>query len=174
MLQTFRKCICLVKDFFLIFFLRNIVTSFTAVTSQNTTHFWYFFIILSICCCHLIVYYLTKPLWNCLSAYQICCSRCCIVCLVHCQYGQWEGNFNLQIPHDDLCRRSLTIQSRSLKLYFISFSVNFQVTYQTSYFFEIVIFLNSCFSEHLFFTTATYRSSHQRYSGGFLYIIRRS
>ena len=31
---------------------------------------------------------------------------------------QYEEDFNLQIPHGHICRRSLKIQSRSLKLYF--------------------------------------------------------
>ena len=31
---------------------------------------------------------------------------------------QYAENFSLQIPHDHICRRSLKIQSRSLKLYF--------------------------------------------------------
>ena len=41
-----------------------------------------FSIIQSICCCHLVVYYLPKPLWNCVSASQICCSGS----LCNCQY----------------------------------------------------------------------------------------
>ena len=31
---------------------------------------------------------------------------------------QYVENFNLQIPHDHICRGSLKIQSRSLRLYF--------------------------------------------------------
>ena len=31
---------------------------------------------------------------------------------------QYEGNVNLQISFDHICRRSLKMQSRSLKLYF--------------------------------------------------------
>ena len=31
---------------------------------------------------------------------------------------QYAENFNLQIPHDHICRRSLTIQFCSMKLYF--------------------------------------------------------
>ena len=31
---------------------------------------------------------------------------------------QYVENFNLQIPHDHICWRSLKIKSRSLKLYF--------------------------------------------------------
>ena len=61
-------------------FLRNFTISFVTVTSQNTTYFWYISIMLSICCCHLVVsrkfymvvYNLTKHLWNCVGANQIC------------------------------------------------------------------------------------------------------
>ena len=111
MLQVFRKTICLVKEFYLVnsfigVFLKNITTSFTAVTLQNITHFWYFFIILSVCCFHLFLYYLTTPLWNCVSASQICWSRC------------YVENFNLQIPHHHFCWRSLKIQCRSLKVFY--------------------------------------------------------
>ena len=71
-LQTFRKSICFVKEVFL-------VNSFTGVfwgilrqvfqqlPAKNPIIFGIFSIILSICCCHLVVYYLTKPLWNCVS-----------------------------------------------------------------------------------------------------------
>ena len=38
-------------------------------------------IILSICCCHLLNYYLTKFLWNCIIANQICYYRCCSLSL---------------------------------------------------------------------------------------------
>ena len=79
MLQTFRESTCLVKEFFLVnpfigFFLKNITTIFITVTSLILG---IFFIILSICCCYLVVYYLTKTLWNCASTSQICCSGRC-------------------------------------------------------------------------------------------------
>ena len=82
LLQTFRKSISLVKRILLgkpihMCFLRNITKDLTRATMQNTSHFGIFSIILSICCCYLVVYYLTKHLWNCVSASQICCLGCC-------------------------------------------------------------------------------------------------
>ena len=57
------------------------MTSFTTVTRKAPLIFGIFFIVLSICCCHLVVYYLTKPLWNYVSASRICCSGCCSLSL---------------------------------------------------------------------------------------------
>ena len=74
-------------------------------------------IVLSISCCHLVVYYPTKPLWNCVSASQICCSGCCSLSLLLSVWLYVE-NFNLPIPHDHICRCSLEIQCCSLKLHF--------------------------------------------------------
>ena len=67
---------------------------------------------LSICCCHLVVYYLTKPLWNCVSAIVLQ-PVFAIVSMT-----QYVENFNLQIPRNHIFQRSLKIQFRSLKLYF--------------------------------------------------------
>ena len=75
-MQIFRENIFFfVKEFFLVnikCFLRNITTGFTTQnTNQNTPIiFSILSILLSICCCRLVVYYLTKPLLNLVSASQ--------------------------------------------------------------------------------------------------------
>ena len=51
------------------------------LTRKTSLIFCLFAIILSICCSYLVVYYLTKPLWNCISASEICCSGCCSLSL---------------------------------------------------------------------------------------------
>ena len=96
-------------------FLRNIMKSFTEVILQNTIIVGIFSIILSICYCHLVVYYLTKPLWSCVSPFAV---RDAVACLVIVSMTQYVENFNLHIPHDCICQRSLKIHSLSLKLYF--------------------------------------------------------
>ena len=69
LLQTFRKNICLVKEFF---FINLFIGIFWGILRQFSQHFprktplffCTFSIILSIYCRHLVVYYLTKALWN--------------------------------------------------------------------------------------------------------------
>ena len=81
-----------------------------------------FSIILSICYCHLLAYYLTKPLWNCVSVSQICCSKCCSLSFsLSVHMTQYVENFKLQIPHHHICWHSLNIHFvlwRPLKIYF--------------------------------------------------------
>ena len=99
LLQTFRKNICLVKEFFLV---NSIIGIFQRISWQVSQQLscetppilGIFSIILYICCCHLNVYYLTKRLWNCISASQISCSDA-EACLCHCQYDSYVKNFNL-------------------------------------------------------------------------------
>ena len=82
LLQTFRKSISLVKEFFL---LNPFICVFWGILRKIWQQlpckipliFGIFSIILSICCCYLVVYYLTKHLWNCVSASHICCLGCC-------------------------------------------------------------------------------------------------
>ena len=86
MLQTFRKSICLVKEIILV---NPFICVFWGILRQVSQYlprktppiFVIFPIILWICCCHLVVYYLTKPFWNCVSKSQICCSGCCSLSL---------------------------------------------------------------------------------------------
>ena len=86
MLQTFWKSNCLAKEFFLV---NSFIGVFLGILRQVSEQlpretsliFGIFSIILSICCCHLVVCYLTKPLWNCLSANQIFCSWFCSLSL---------------------------------------------------------------------------------------------
>ena len=86
MLQTFRKSISLVKEFFLV---NPFIGAFWEILRQVSKQFplktplifGIFSIILSNCCFQLLVHYLTKPLWNCVSVNQICCSGCCSLSL---------------------------------------------------------------------------------------------
>ena len=77
LLQTFRKSICLVEEFFLINPFIGVFWGIFSQVSQQLPHktpliLGVFFIILSVCCC----YFVTKPLWNCVIANQICCCKC--------------------------------------------------------------------------------------------------
>ena len=82
LLQTFRKYICLVIEFY---FINSFIVVFWRILRQVSQLlprkapliFRIFSVILSICCCYLVVYYLTKPLWYCVRASEICCSGCC-------------------------------------------------------------------------------------------------
>ena len=85
---------------------------------QKTFIFGIFFIILLTCCWNWVVYYLTKPLWNCVSAKSDLLFRILQPVFVTVCMAQYVANFNLQILYDLICRRSLKIQSRSLKLHF--------------------------------------------------------
>ena len=81
MLQPFRKNICLFKEFFLVnsfigAFWRMLRQVYQQLSYKTLLTFGIFSIMLSICCCHLVVYYLTKPVWNCVNASQICCPSC--------------------------------------------------------------------------------------------------
>ena len=77
LLQTLWKSILFVIEFFLV---NSFISVFLGILRQVSQQlpcktqlsFGISLIILSICCCHFVVYYLTKPLWNCVSASRIC------------------------------------------------------------------------------------------------------
>ena len=124
LLQSFRKSICLLKEFFLVnsfigvFWGTTSFTSFTTITSQNTTYFGYFFH----CTVNLLL-----PL-NCLllnkTPLKLCkrksnfLFRMLYPVFVVVSMAQHVENFDMEISHDHICQRSLKIQFRSLKLHF--------------------------------------------------------
>ena len=124
MLEAFRKRICLVKEFFLLNPFIGVFWGILQVLQDlprktPLIFFFFFFIILSICCFYLVVYQITKPPWNCVSASRICWSGCCSQpVFVIVSMTQYVENFNLQILHYHICRGSLKNQSHPLRLYF--------------------------------------------------------
>ena len=90
MLQTFLKSIGLVKEFIWVNSFIGVFWEILRLASQQLPCkalliFAIFSIILSICCCHLVVYYLTKPLWNCVSQVTIAALNVA-ACFYYCQY----------------------------------------------------------------------------------------
>ena len=91
-------------------------TTVTTVTSQNTTHFWYFF--------HYIINLLLPLYYYKQTSLKLCkhesdlLFRILYPVFVIVSMTQYVKNFNLQIPHDRICRHSLDVLSSSLKLYF--------------------------------------------------------
>ena len=105
MLQAFRKSICLVKEFLVNPFI-GVFWGILRQVSQQLFHktpliFGIFFFILSVCCCYLVVYELTKPPWNYVSASQIYCSRCCSL---YFSLLIWPNMYRISI-----CRFHITI-----------------------------------------------------------------
>ena len=105
-LLAFPKSICLVKEFLLVHPFIGVFWGILRQISQQLPRktpliFGIFFIILSIFCCYLLVYWLTKPLWNCVSASHICCSGCCSLSL---SLSVWPNMYRISI-----CRFYITI-----------------------------------------------------------------
>ena len=119
LLQTFRKSICLVKEFFLV---NPFIGVFWGLLPRKTPlicgNFHYTVNLLLLLSC-LLLHFTTKPLWNCISLSQMCCTGCCSLSL---SLSVWPNmyrilicRFHMIIPAGAVWKLSLDLRGYILK-----------------------------------------------------------
>ena len=115
LLQTFRNSICLVKEFFLVFFEKY----YDKIHNSYLAKYHSFFVFFSFYCqfvpkCNLVVLSPNKTSLKLCKRKSDLLSRMLKAVFVIVSMTQYVENFNLKIPHGHVCRRCLKIQFRSL------------------------------------------------------------